>query len=274
MTILVTGATGNVGREVVRSLREAGAPVRALTRNPAAARFPDGVEVVAGDLLRPESLVPALTGATALHLFAEPSTVDEVVALAKQAGVRRIVVLSSESVTDNPDDAYHGAVERAAEQSGLEWTHVRPGEFALNKVDTWAGPIRAGSVRLAYPDAKNSPVHEADIGAVAAAALTGDGHAGRIYRPTAADVTTQREQIEAIGAAIGRPVHIELITPEEERDDLRQVGYPDDLIDYIHDFLAATTVGPVEARPDVELATGRPARTFARWAIDHADDFR
>src|SRR3990170_32540 len=99
MTILVTGATGHVGRQVVAQLVAAGAPVRALTRNPATAAFPAGVEVVRGDLLDPESLEPALTGVDRLYLFPEPRTATEVVAAAERAGVRRIVTLSSGAVT-------------------------------------------------------------------------------------------------------------------------------------------------------------------------------
>lgn len=274
MKFLVTGATGNVGREVVRHLIEAGASVRALSRNPAAAGLPPEVEVTKGDLLLPETLDEALEGITAVHLFPEPETAAAVVDLARRKGVRRIVVLSTEAVTDNPDDGYHRVVERAVEESGLEWTHVRPGEFALNKRDTWSAPIRAGRVRLAYPDAQGVPIHETDIGAVAAAALHEDGHAGKIYRPTAEQATTQREQVEAIAAAIDKPVEIEVITPAQEREDLRGIGWPDDLIEYIQAYQVQWTVTPPEARLDVSAVTGRPARTFAQWARDHVDDFR
>lgn len=274
MTILVTGATGNVGTEVVKHLLAAGATVRVLTRNPDAASFPPEVEVVQGDLLRPETIVPALAGITAMHLFPEPSTVAQVVDLAKQAGVRRLVVLSSDAVTDNPDDGFHRLVERAVEDSGLEWTHVRPGEFALNKRDTWAEPIRHGYVRLAYPDAKGVPVHETDIGAVAAAALVNDGHVGKIYRPTAPEARTQREQVMAIAEAVGKEVTIEVITPDQEREDLRRIGWPDDLIDYIHAHFEKWTAQTPEALPHVAEATGRRARTLGEWAADHVEDFR
>ncbi|MFI7306329.1 NAD(P)H-binding protein [Micromonospora aurantiaca] len=274
MKFLVTGATGNVGREVVRHLCAAGVPVRAVSRNPAAADLPPEVEVVQGDLLRPETLEKAFDGITAMHLFPEPETAAAVVDLARRKGVRRIVVLSSEAVTDNPDDGYHRVVEKAVEESGLEWTHVRPGEFALNKRDTWSAAIRSGTVRLAFPEAKGVPIHETDIGAVAATALREDGHSGKVYRPTAEQTTTHREQVEAIAEAVGKPVTIEVITPEQEKEDLLGIGWPDDLVEYIQAYQRQWTVTPPEARTDVSTVTGRPARTFAEWARDHADDFR
>ncbi|WP_327026567.1 SDR family oxidoreductase [Micromonospora sp. NBC_01739] len=274
MTILVTGATGNVGKEVVKHLLAAGAQVRALTRDPDKASFPPEVEVVQGDLLEPETIRPALAGVTAMHLFSVPETAAQVVELAKQAGVRRIVVLSSDAVTDKHDDGYHLVVEKAVENSGLEWTHVRPGEFALNKRDSWSEPIRQGHVRLAFPDAKGMPVHETDIGAVAAAALVNDGHAGKIYRPTAPEATTQREQVMAIANAVGKEVTIEVITPEQEKEEMLQVGWPVEVIDYLHSYFKTWTDHPPEARPDVAEATGKRAHTLAEWAADHADDFR
>ncbi|MFI6026220.1 SDR family oxidoreductase [Amycolatopsis magusensis] len=273
MTILVTGATGNVGREAVKHLLAAGQQVRALTRTPETAALPPEVEVVRGDLLEPETIVPALAGVTAMQLYAVPETAAEVAELAKQAGVRRIVVLSSDAVTDNHDDGFHLVVEKAVENSGLEWTHVRPGEFAINKRDSWSEPIRQGHVRLAFPDAKGMPVHETDIGAVAAAALMDDRHAGKVYRPTSHDTTSQREQVMAIADAIGKPVTIEVITPAQEKEDMLQVGWPEDVIDYLQSYFQTWTNQPPVARPDVAEATGKRAHTFAEWAVDHAADF-
>lgn len=143
MAILVTGATGNVGRNVVRRLVEAGTEVRALTRSPRPAGLPEVVRVIAGDLMQPESLADALKEVDRMYLFPVAETAREVVALARQAGVRRIVVLSSGAVTAGFDSDFHLPVERAVEESGLEWTHVRPGEFAMNKLALWGPSIRA-----------------------------------------------------------------------------------------------------------------------------------
>nr|MDT0663611.1 NAD(P)H-binding protein [Micromonospora sp. DSM 115978] len=139
MTILVTGATGYVGRRVVRQLVEAGAPVRALTRSPAAAAglLPTGTEVVVGDLSAPSTLADAFERVDRLYLFPVPGTAREVLGLAVAAGVRRVVVLSSGAVTTGDDHDFHLPVERAAEASGAAWTHLRCGEFASNTLRLW-----------------------------------------------------------------------------------------------------------------------------------------
>lgn len=143
MTILVTGATGNVGRHVVDGLIRAGESVRAMTRAPETAGFPDGVEVVRGDLARRESLKAALEGVDRVHLFPVPDTAEAFVQLAGAAGVQRIVVMSSVSAEYAEGDLsgdHHRAVERVVEASGIAWTHVRPGEFMTNLLDMWAPP--------------------------------------------------------------------------------------------------------------------------------------
>jgi len=157
MTILVTGATGMVGRHVVAELVKSGHRVRALTRTPSAASRPDGVEVVGGDLTDPPSLEPSLNGVERMYLFSVGRTARAVVAAAKRAGVRRIVVLSGALAdTDDSEEGYL-AVERAVEDSGLEWTHVRPGEFAANWLD-WAPAIKKGRVvRRPYGAAVTQP---------------------------------------------------------------------------------------------------------------------
>jgi uncharacterized protein YbjT (DUF2867 family) len=164
MTTVVTGASGTVGRSLVARLAQAGEPVRAVTRNPATARFPAGVQVVHGDLADPETLPAALAGAERLHLFPFPETAREVVALAREAGVRRVTLLSSGSVTAGYDTDYQLPVEQAVEASGLAWTHLRPGEFAANRLALWGPSIRTERVvRWPFPDEVGIPIHEADI---------------------------------------------------------------------------------------------------------------
>ncbi|MBX6766344.1 MAG: NAD(P)H-binding protein, partial [Actinomadura rubrobrunea] len=182
MTILVTGATGHVGRLVVERLVAAGADVRALTRDPSRARFPQDVDIVQGDLTVPASLAGAFDGVDRMYLFPVAATAREVVAMAEDAGVRRIVTLSSGAVEGGYDTDFHLPVEQAVEASGLEWTHVRPGEFMLNKLWLWGPSIRdEGVVRTPFPDVTWCPIHERDIADVAAEALLKDGHAGRAY---------------------------------------------------------------------------------------------
>ena len=286
MTILVTGATGNVGRLVVERLVEAGERVRALTRQ--SARFPAGVEVVRGDLTEPSTLKDALKDADRIYLFPIARTAREVVGQAKRAGVRRVVVLSSGAVTGGFDTDFHLPVERAVEESGLEWTHVRPGEFMLNKLWLWGPSIRAESVvREPFPDAAWCPVHERDIADVAAAALLEDGHHGKAYDLNGPALITRREQVRAIASAIGRDVQLTMVTPDQARETyLRQGGFAADNADFLLGFedysgnesdpesIKEPDLGALGPLPTAQQVTGRPARTFAQWARDHAADFR
>ncbi|MEV4892594.1 NAD(P)H-binding protein [Nonomuraea sp. NPDC055795] len=288
MRVLVTGATGNVGRLVTKGLLDAGVEVRALTRNPARAQLPGGVDVMAGDLTRPRTVEPAMTGVDRMYLFPEPSTAREVVALATRAGVRRVVVLSSGAVTGGYDTTFHLPVERAAEESGLEWTHVRPGEFAANKLSLWGPSIRAERVvRDANPDSGWFPVHERDIADVALAALLEDGHAGKVYDVNGPELISLRDQVRAIAAAIGEEIRFEELSPAEARKVyLAQGGFAAEAADFLLGFTdyagnpadpdAASDFDPalLGPLPTAEVVTGRSARTFAQWARDHAADFR
>nr|BFF04413.1 NAD(P)H-binding protein [Streptoalloteichus tenebrarius] len=284
----MTGATGNIGRIVVNRLLAAGVEVRALTRAPERAGLPQDVRLVRGDLAEPASLREAFTGIERLYLFPVPETAREVVALAKEAGVRRVVVLSSGAVTQGEDTAFHLPVERAVEESGLEWTHVRPGEFMLNKLWLWGPSIREQNVvRDPFPDAAWFPVHEQDIADVAAAALLEDGHVGAAYTLNGPELLSHAEQVRAIGAAIGREIRFEVVTPERARElYLRQGGFAAEVADFLLGFedYSGEPADPQEKEewtpsalppmPTAEQVTGRPARTFADWARDHADDFR
>jgi uncharacterized protein YbjT (DUF2867 family) len=284
MTTLVTGATGTVGRSLVDQLVRAGEPVRALTRNPAAARFPDGVQIVGGDLADPTTLADALEGADRLHLFPYPDTAEEVVALARKAGVRRVTVLSSGSVTAGYDTDYQLPVEQAVEASGLEWTHLRPGEFAANRLALWGPSVRAERVvRWPFPDEAGVPIHEADVAAVAVLALLTEGHAGQAYDMTGPAVISVRDQVAAIGAAIGEEVRLEPVSREASLRQLQaQGGWAAANAPFLLGYEGFSPGSEKPVFPEEELAplptvqrlTGRPARSFADWARDHADDFR
>ncbi len=179
--ILVTGATGNIGRELLRQLD--GADVRALTRDAtrAAAGMPAGVEVTEGDLGRPESLKSALRGARSLFLI--PGVGDDTGTLdaARDAGVEHVVLVSSITVMTHPHlgpARANLAVERRLRESGMEWTVLRPTQFASNTL-WWARSVRDASVvRVPYADVGLPTVHPADIASVARAALTGPGSTG------------------------------------------------------------------------------------------------
>ncbi|MCD0444037.1 NmrA family NAD(P)-binding protein [Glycomyces sp. A-F 0318] len=272
MAILVTGATGNVGRHLVARLAAAGHPVRALTRDPAAARFPEGVEAVAGDLTDRASVEAALEGATGLHLLTAVGPANLTVpgsagiaAAAVEAGVRRVTTLWN---------GYRGPVEEAVEASGLEWTHLRPGEFMSNAL-TWAEDVRAeGVVREPFGEVAHAPVDVADIAAVAAAALTTGAHAGEAYELTGPEPLTVPDQVAAIAAATGREVRYEPLTEAQGRERMRAMGMDDPAIAYVLGWRAHPPAWTTRASGAVERVTGRPARTFAEWAREHADAFR
>lgn len=270
-TCLVAGATGTVGRQVVEQLLLKGVRVRALTRNPAGAEFPEGVEVVRGDLTEPDSLRDAFEGVRGVHLitfggelFAELETGPEIVALAEKAGVRRVTVLHGGGETP---------LENAVRGSILDWTVVMPVEFMANALE-WAESIRStDEVREPFVDRLSAMVHEADIGAVAATALTEDGHAGQEYLITGPEVLTLRDKTEAIAAARGRAVRLVERTEAEAREQWQAQGLPDDTIAFLIDVYRDT---PPEGRTPtdvVERVTGRPARTFGAWAREHAGEF-
>jgi uncharacterized protein YbjT (DUF2867 family) len=274
MTIVVTGATGTVGRGIVNALVEAGQDVRALTRDPQRASFPAGVEVVQGDLTDPASLEGAFDGAEALHLITFAGTGfgpaplahgQEIVDMAVRAGVKRITVLrgiDSESV------------EAAVMDSGLAWTVLVPVEFMSNALN-WAGQITAtGAVREPFADRLSAMVHEADIAAVATVALAEDGHGGQTYMITGPEVLTLADKVAAIGAAIGREVELVELTEEQARAEWAQAGLPPHVIDFLVDVLGNTPELGYTVAPTVQEVTGRPARTFVQWAVEHADAFR
>ncbi|WP_158844429.1 SDR family oxidoreductase [Saccharothrix deserti] len=277
MTILVTGATGTIGGAVVRQLATAGVPVRALTRNPARAVLPAGVEVVGGDLTRPGEL--PLAGVTAVFLLAAIES-DGAVAhaqafLDRAPDLRRVVFLSSSAVTVKRPGSYelHHDVERVIEASGVAWTHVRPGEFMSNKL-VWARTIKSdGVVRAPYPEAVGAPVHEADVAEVAVHALLHEGHAGKAYTLSGPEALTHREQAEAIGRGLGRPIGFEQLTYGQARASLiRDEGLPWDVAEYLMGYMAQHAEEPADVTPDFEQVTGTPGRTLSTWATDHTAD--
>jgi uncharacterized protein YbjT (DUF2867 family) len=298
MTILVTGATGNVGRCVVDRLVGAGQRVRAMTRDPQATRLTAGVEAVRGDFERPETWPNVLDGVERVYLFpfvdvvAESGTgfVDQAVG----AGVHRFVVHSAAAAGfepgDNPGDRSlsplrrhlaeerqaHRELELTVEATDAQWTHVRPGLLAANALK-WAERIRTErTVREPYPTAGYPWVHEADIAEVAVAALLTDSHVGAAYTITGPAKVTQAEQVKAIGAAIGGEIHFAEVTPEQAREQWIRDGYPQEIAGWLIELLAVSVDGPGSLPPTdtFRQITGRAPRTFAQWALDHAADFR
>jgi uncharacterized protein YbjT (DUF2867 family) len=279
---LVIGATGNIGRQVVSQLDAAGAPVRALARNPDSAVCPPQVEFVRADLTVPETLDGCLDGIDSVFLvWTAPRTAVDAALERIARRVRRIVFLSAPLKTPHPffqqpnpgrDLALH--IERLIEASGFEWTFLRPGMFALNSLHFWGPQIRAGAtVRWPYLDVPTAPIDERDIAAVAVRVLSESGHGGMEYVLTGPDSLTQREQVETIGQVIGRQLRIEEIPPEEARASWAAT-MPGGVGNLLLDAWAAALGQPAFVTSTVGAVTGRPARTFREWVADNSSAFR
>ncbi|MFI0448555.1 NAD(P)H-binding protein [Actinomadura sp. 6N118] len=269
--ILVTGATGVVGRSVVKLLLEAGEEVTAVTRSPESADLPEGAKVVsqASDMAGVEAILiaPRAVG----------ETIGELLVAAAAQGVKRAVLLSAVTVEYGGGyerfAAAFKAAEKAVDASGLEWTFLRCADFAANNL-AWAPQIRAtGAVRGAYGDAASSSIHERDIAEVAVRALLDSAHAGRAYALTGPESLSQRDKVRLIGEAIGTGLMFTEVPPEEVREGMLAQGVPEDVPDRMLGYLATCAEQPGPSTGTVAEVLGRPALTYARWAADHAAEF-
>ena len=280
--VLVIGATGNIGRQVVSQLASRGVQVRAMTRNPDASVLPPQVEVMRGDLTVPDTLDGCLHGIDTVFLVwtAPPAAVVSAVDLIARHA-RRIVFLSAPIKTPhplfqqpNPRRVMVEQIERLIETSGVEWTFLRPGMLAANALGWWAPQIRAGGVvRWPYADVPTAPIHERDIAAVAVRTLCENGHAGAGYVLTGPQSLTHAEQISTIGRAIGRSLRIEEVSPGEWRRERLPI-WSATLLDMLLDAWAAAAGHAAFVTSAVAEITGAPAHTFFDWATDHAGEFR
>lgn len=278
--VLVTGASGRIGRLVVAELLNAGVPVRAFTRRPDRANLPAAVDVVAGDLTVPESLDAALQGTAAVFLLwtaplaAAPAVVERIA-----AHRRRVVFLSSPHHTPHPFfqqpnamAALHAGIERLIANADLPSTMIRPGMIASNAQFWWAAQIRDGVVRWPYAAAATAPIDERDIASVSARALSEEGHAGGDYVLTGPESLSQAEQVSIIAAAIGRRIQFEELSPEAFRRETAGTWAPS-VVNMLLAAWGATLGRPALVTSTVSDVTGSPPRTFRQWAADHAAAF-
>ncbi|OHU88405.1 NAD(P)H-binding protein [Mycobacterium talmoniae] len=276
MIIVVTGATGNVGRPLVTALADAGAKVRAVTRHPAAAGLPAQVEVVA-------STAEALPGASAVFLNSRAliGQLPDMVDLATRSGVAKLVALSALNADDDfsrQPSRFRGdrnkEVEQLAVDSGLAWVSLRPSVFATNFVGMWAGQIRAGDIVTGpYAAASTAPIVENDIAAVAAHALLTDDLVGQKIPLTGPQAFTNTELLAVIAEALHRPLRYQEVPADAVRQRFITIGLPAEFADAYTALLAATVDTPALVTHEVEKILCRPAETFAHWVARHPELF-
>jgi uncharacterized protein YbjT (DUF2867 family) len=273
VTILVAGAKGTLGRHVVERLWQDGQPVRALTRTPdEAAGLPRGVEVAGGDLTKPDTLAGAFDGVSAVHLLGSTghghvplSTGPSLMAMAAEAGVRRMTVLTADE---------DGELQQAARVSGLEWTFVWPIDLMSNTLG-WAENIRStAEVREPYGDRRTASADERDVAEVIAALLVRGGFPGRRLTVTGPEALTPADKVSALAAATGRAVRFTELTDAQARQQWRDEGWPEEGIDFMLTMWATVPETVARVSSTVEEVLGRPPRKFAQWAVEHADAFR
>ncbi|MET9251907.1 NAD(P)H-binding protein [Nonomuraea sp. NPDC003709] len=277
MMILVTGATGNTGSELVATLAQEGQRVRALVRDPQGVTLPPGVQPVTGDLNRPDSLADALIGVRSVFLLPGYADMPGLLAHMRRAGVERVVLLSGGSAAladmSNAISRYMTLSERAVREAGVAWTFLRPRAFMSNAL-RWLPQLRAGDlVRVPFAGVAAAAIDPADIAAVAAQALTSDGHEGRIYELTGPDSLLPADQIAVLAKVLGRDLRCEGLPDEEARAQM-EASMPAEYVDAFFRFYADGTLDESQVLPTAKEVTGHPPRTFEQWAEAHAEAFR
>ena len=281
--ILVTGATGNIGGALTAMLVEAKQKVRVLARNvkKAETALGSGVEVVEGDLTRPETLPAAFAG-TEKAFFVSGAGPDmrsvggAFFDAAKSAGVKHVVAVSSGTVEFEPPvtiGKWHQAMEEQLQSTGLAWTLLRPGNFASNSL-RWVNTIRAQSSVFAPHNGTSAPIDPRDIAAVAFEALTKSGHEGKTYALTGAELLTTREQVAIVGKTLGKEVRFVEVPEAAARNGMIGSGMPEQMVEAVMELMrAGTKSGDTFKTNTVQEVTGRQARSYEAWVRDHASLF-
>jgi uncharacterized protein YbjT (DUF2867 family) len=268
MTILVTGARGNIGSRVIATLTEAGHDVRGSARE----AHPDTVQL---DITNPTNAAEALRDVDTMFLYPTRGTVDEFLAAARDATVRHVVLLSSPAAYepgeyDRPIGMAHRAMEQALERSGLSHTVLYPSWLATNALRDWAVQIRGGRLGIAYPDAQVSPIHLDDIADVATNLLTRERHRGRMVVLTGPESLRLLDVVGILADVLGRPIPVDTLTREQV---LAQRTMPEPVVEVLLEVAAAAVGVLAPVNNTVERITGHPARPFREWAQDNRAAF-
>ncbi|MFI6870672.1 NAD(P)H-binding protein [Nocardia sp. NPDC050406] len=280
--ILVTGATGTVGRALVDQLVTAGAPVRALTRRPATAALPDAVDVVAGDLNDRASIAAALAGVDRVFLLSTGPQIPvhdaNLLHEATRAEVTHVVKLSSARTADatatDPIPTWHRHGEESLRASGLDWTILAPLGFMANALH-WANTIRdQNTVYAPYASGRIAAIDENDIAAVAATVLTTPGHHSQTYLLSGPEPLTPADMTATLADTLAKPLRFVEVDPATAHRTLLSHGVPPRMADAIMALRATATESFTSAiHPTVRELTGTAPNTFRQWATRHLADF-
>lgn len=281
--ILITGATGTIGRTLVSNLLAGGAAVRAMTRDPERARplLGSEVDLVRGDFADPPSLARALDGADALFLLTAPgpTLVDHDLAMmraARESRLKRVVKMSAFGTEASPPlrvATWQQPGERAVMESGLAWTLLRPMGFASN-VLAWSPALRSGStIEISTGDGKQAIVDPRDVAAVAARALTSHEHEGKAYTLAGPELLGAHEQIAILERLLERRIATQDITLDVTAERMRAAGLPAALVDaFIEGYGYVREGRAAFLSDDIERVLGRAPRSFEEWARAHLSE--
>jgi uncharacterized protein YbjT (DUF2867 family) len=279
--ILITGATGNIGRELIPILLETRQPVRVFVRDERkVAQLDPCVERVVGDLDKPETLLPAVQGVERIFLVTYETRQDiNVIEAAKPAGVKHIVKLSTLEAAEHKIQVgkWHYEREELIRASGLNWTFLRPGMFMSNTIDWWAESIK-GQNSVFFPGGKQgkvAPVDPRDVASVAAAALTQPGHNGQAYELTGPELFTIGEMVQVIARVLGKPIQYVDIPPIAAKLFMLRTGMDKTLVNALMEMLKSLRKNEGATITDtIQLVTGQPPRTFEAWCCEHIHAFQ
>lgn len=282
--ILVTGATGTVGSEVVKQLIEAGEKVRVLSRNPekVAEKLGSKVEVAQGDLEKPETLDAAFAGVDKVFVLSAgpdiPKLEGNAYAAAQKAGVKHIVKLSAMGADMEPGiqlGRWHRESEEKLKGTKISWTILRPGNFSSNTL-MWADSIKGqGAAYHPTGEGKTALIDPRDIAAVAVKALTTPGHEGKAYNLTGPESLSGAEQVAKISEAIGKPLKFVDVPESAARDGMLKSGMPEVMVNALMELMGIVRAGYTAAvDPTAEQVLGRKPRTFDAWVKDNAAAFK
>lgn len=271
MTYFITGATGTVGKHIVKQLVEHGEKVRGLTRNPQKKEWSADIEWIKGDLNHPDVFKEALRGVDGLYLIGstdkmgddELITSPDIITLAEEAGVKKIVL----NAVYGDDD-----LRKTIKQSSLEWTFIQSAGFMANTLEMngWKEAIQAN--RVIKEPALNKGfaiIHEEDVARVVVTCLLENEHHTKTYSINGKEAISVAEQLDTLRNALNVPIKYKEQTMEEMKEDLKHSGASEEDIA----FFVEMTKNPPEmgTKPNgvVEKITGQSPKTFQQWVDEH-----